>query len=687
MTRESRTVIYLAAILLPVLLALTLLLTVVNTASHIAREMLQETGNAAASHRQEFLNLELDPTGIESRVGDGDWTVYHFLRRVREKEEWSFPVTAMDYVTVSGSGGSIRLGDENMVLAEFLDRNGERVRLPICFQVGNSADVAQLFQSSGGALMYSGKEARRITGYWWNRVFFLTEYDPGVRDLWSSYRDSLEATENVTMTTYVIPAKPAAINGTFARTLEKRHRPRSYEKDWQRVDALTREVDRPEIRFAEGVSVDHAGLTDALVLCKGSRYLKDGDVPVTVSYCFAVRYSPLALALGELAGNGTVAGLALLFGEAMAALMAVFVRMRRREIRGYQDQLQQKDQALAYARDGEERRREMTSAIAHELKTPLAVLTSYSEALEEDIDPEKRRKYLSVIREEGDKMDRMVLELLDLSRLEAGKYHLRRERFDLEALCRQTLEPLEPRLEEKGLTVAWQVGEKMVDADPYRMGQVVENFLTNAIRHSREGGVITIRVGASGQTLSVENQGDSIPASQLPKVWETFWQADASRNDRGTGLGLAICKSIITLHGGSVRAENTAAGVRFSVSLDRRLPVSEHRMPKEELISLSYPVGLISVSLEQVILGLSLMSGKTLRQEIQAERVWVDGAAADNVRLRLRPGSQIAWQEYRITITEAGSEQNKALLMESMRPGGLINQDMGLNGRITLGGL
>ena len=685
MTRESRIVIYALAILLPVLLILTLLLTLVNTASHIAREMLEETEDAAESHRQEFLDLELDPADIESRVGDGDWTIYNFLRRVREREDWSFPVTAMDYVVVERAEDQIRLGDENMVLAEFRDQNGERVRLPIYFQVGNSADVAQFLKSSGGALLYSGKEARRITGFWWDRCFYLTEYDPGVRDLWSSYRDGLETPEDVT--TYVIPAKPAASNGTFARTLEKRHRPRSYEKDWQQVDALTMDVEWPEVVFADGVSVDHAGLTEALVLCKGAQYLKDGDVTVTVTYRFAVRYSPMALALGELAGNGTMAGLVLLFGAAVAVLIAVFVRMRRREVRRYQDQLQQKDQALAYARDGEERRREMTSAIAHELKTPLAVLTSYSEALEEDIDPEKRRKYLSVIREEGDKMDRMVLELLDLSRLEAGKYHLRRERFDLEALCRQTLEPLEPRLEEKGLSVSWQVGDKMVDADPYRMGQVVENFLTNAIRHSREGGVITIRIGASGQTLSVENQGDAIPASQLPKVWETFWQADASRNDRGSGLGLAICKSIVTLHGGSVRAENTAAGVRFSVSLDRRLPVSGQRMPREEIISLNYPVGLVSVSLEQVIQGLSLMSSKMLRQEIQAKRIEVDGTAADNVRMRLHPGSQISWQEYRINITEAGSELNKALFMEAMRPGGLTNQDMGLNGGITVGGL
>lgn len=183
--------------------------------------------------------------------------------------------------------------------------------------------------------------------------------------------------------------------------------------------------------------------------------------------------------------------------------------------------------------------REMTSAIAHELKTPIAVLSSYAEALQENIDAEKQPHYLSVIREETEKMDRMVLELLDLSRLEAGRYKLKREDFDLEALAKAVIEPLEPEIQSKELKLKWQVGNPTVHADSYRMGQVVENFMTNAIRHTPQGGVITIRIGTQRETFSVENQGKSIAQENLRKVWETFWQGDASRNKRGSGLGLA----------------------------------------------------------------------------------------------------------------------------------------------------
>lgn len=135
-------------------------------------------------------------------------------------------------------------------------------------------------------------------------------------------------------------------------------------------------------------------------------------------------------------------------------------------------------------------------------------------------------------------MDRMVLELLDLSRLEAGRYQLRRESFRLSALVEEILRPLEGSILEKQLEVSMRVGQDQVYADRMRFGQVVENFMTNAIRHTPPGGKILIRIGMGHETFSVENQGSAIPEGQLGRVWENFWQGDEARSGGEPDWGL-----------------------------------------------------------------------------------------------------------------------------------------------------
>lgn len=228
--------------------------------------------------------------------------------------------------------------------------------------------------------------------------------------------------------------------------------------------------------------------------------------------------------------------------------------------------------AVEYARKAEEDRRLMTSNLAHELKTPLAVVHSYAEGLQEHIAEEKREQYLDVILSETERMDSVVLDMLALSRLESGKARLERTDFDLNALVRERFDALKRQAEEKRLQVTLALeGEQIVYADEERIGQVVSNYASNAVRYTPEGGSITARVYRNRQetVCEVENTCDPLPEEALTKVWESFYRVSKSRSQRGTGLGLTIAKSIVELHGGWVSVRNTGTGVAFSFGLKR----------------------------------------------------------------------------------------------------------------------
>ena len=226
--------------------------------------------------------------------------------------------------------------------------------------------------------------------------------------------------------------------------------------------------------------------------------------------------------------------------------------------------------ALEYAEEAEEQRRQMSSNIAHELKTPLAVIRSYAEGLQEHIAEEKRDKYLEVIVGETERMDELVLEMLELSRLEAGRVKLARDVCDLSALAHSVFEKLEPAAEAKELTITYQLQKDCIfSADEARILQVISNFASNALRYTPVGGHIWVRTSmARGYvSLAVENTSPPLSDEVLDKVWERFWRAEESRSEKSSGLGLAIAKSIVELHGGKCTARNTENGVEFAFTI------------------------------------------------------------------------------------------------------------------------
>lgn len=232
----------------------------------------------------------------------------------------------------------------------------------------------------------------------------------------------------------------------------------------------------------------------------------------------------------------------------------------------HKNELQQLKTALDYAQNAEENRRQLVSNITHELKTPLAVIHSYAEGLQAGIAGEDHDRYLDVIQSEAQKMDAMVLQMLDLSRLEAGRVRLKTENFSLLKLLKTIAETMAPMAEAKELKIGWDYTEECCPtADLCRIRQVITNLLSNAIRYTPDGGEIrfTVYEKNSEAHLYIENTSPPLSPEALARIFESFYQTDDSRNSGGTGLGLAIIKQIVALHRGGCTAENTPKGVRF----------------------------------------------------------------------------------------------------------------------------
>lgn len=208
----------------------------------------------------------------------------------------------------------------------------------------------------------------------------------------------------------------------------------------------------------------------------------------------------------------------------------------------------------------EQVRRNTTAALAHELKTPLSVLSATAELLSSDMAQDKRAHYLEVIRQQAARMDGSVRQMLELSRLEAGAKALRREQFTLSALAQERLDAAVPPDTNLHIEVTVS-GTDEVDADRALLARALDAILENAVQHTAPGGSIFVRM--ENGVCAVVNTGAPIPADALPRLWEAYYQADASRAAEGNGLGLSIAKTVFDLHGFAYGAENTDEGPRF----------------------------------------------------------------------------------------------------------------------------
>lgn len=219
-------------------------------------------------------------------------------------------------------------------------------------------------------------------------------------------------------------------------------------------------------------------------------------------------------------------------------------------------------------------RKELVANISHELKTPLGIVKGFAEGLQDGVAADKRERYLSLIVTETDRMNALIMDMLELSRFEVSAVRLQPEVLSLTASIRKTLRSFSGQIEEKGLRLTTNVDEEwQAVVDPKRIEQVLMNLLSNAIRHAAEGGTLTIEVTRPSQgkvRTTIENEGPPIAAADLDRIWEQFYRAERSRDRKsgGTGLGLAIVKHILTLHGSEFGVRNTARGVAFYFTLN-----------------------------------------------------------------------------------------------------------------------
>ncbi|NPC93113.1 HAMP domain-containing protein [Bacillus sp. WMMC1349] len=247
--------------------------------------------------------------------------------------------------------------------------------------------------------------------------------------------------------------------------------------------------------------------------------------------------------------------------------------------------------AVAVLRDMTEERRldklkkDFIANVSHELRTPISMLQGYSEAIVDDIasSEEEKKEIAQVIYDESLRMGRLVNDLLDLARMEAGHISLNVETVELREFFERIFRKFSGLAGDKdiNLTHNLDLNETVFVFDPDKMEQVLTNLIDNAIRHTdREGRVhIEVQSAASGLKVAVKDSGSGIPEEDLPFIFERFYKADKARTrgKGGTGLGLAIVKNIVDAHHGSITVHSRLnEGTSFTFYIPRKKKDTDH---------------------------------------------------------------------------------------------------------------
>ncbi len=209
----------------------------------------------------------------------------------------------------------------------------------------------------------------------------------------------------------------------------------------------------------------------------------------------------------------------------------------------------------------ERQRKEMTDALAHDLKTPLSIISGYAQNLQEDIHTEKREHYASHINENVDRMDKIIRSMLEMSRLESDSFELKIEEVSLANICTEIIRRYKQVCDEKYI-ITFLEGDVLVKGDKSLIERLIDNFIVNAIDNTPENGKIGIKI--LNDTLEVCNSGSHIPEEKIKEIWFPYKKGNIERsNTKGTGLGLAISKTILELHNFSYGVKNNEDGVTF----------------------------------------------------------------------------------------------------------------------------
>jgi signal transduction histidine kinase len=265
-----------------------------------------------------------------------------------------------------------------------------------------------------------------------------------------------------------------------------------------------------------------------------------------------VRAGTQRIAGGELGSEVKVEG-----HDEVAGLATDFNRMARTL-----------EEAAEREREVEKSRRNLVASISHDLRTPLASTRALIEALADGVadDPETERRYLASASRELEHLSRLVDDLFELARIDAGVLELALEEASLHDLVSDTISSFQPQAEQKGVRLLGQVATNVdpVLANPPKLQRVLHNLVSNALRHTPPDGTVTLRATPEGDVARVEvsDSGEGIPAEVLPRVFEISFRGERSRarpekdGTPGAGLGLAIACGLVEAHGGTIDVES-----------------------------------------------------------------------------------------------------------------------------------
>ena len=238
------------------------------------------------------------------------------------------------------------------------------------------------------------------------------------------------------------------------------------------------------------------------------------------------------------------------------------------------------EDSFSIQRRSEEKLRRFVADASHELRTPLASLIGFIETLQGPArdDPKAQARFLSIMREQGRRMARLIDDLLSLARVEMSEHKRPLETVDLTSIIQQSVDTLRPMASQRGVTLEIKFSDHpaLIPGDRDELMRVVENLIENGIKYGHAGGRVEIDLqphqGESSDdlALSIRDFGDGIATEHLPRLTERFYRVDASasRESGGTGLGLAIVKHIVNRHRGELRITSAIGiGSTFTVLL------------------------------------------------------------------------------------------------------------------------
>ena len=230
------------------------------------------------------------------------------------------------------------------------------------------------------------------------------------------------------------------------------------------------------------------------------------------------------------------------------------------------------------AREAEQRKNDLVVYLAHDLKTPLTSVIGYLTLLRDEpqLSPELRSRYTGIALDKAERLEDLINEFFDITRFSLTHLELEKQPTDLTRMLEQVASEFAPQFAEKDLRCELELPPRLAyDCDPDKLARVFDNLLRNAFHYSFPGSTVRITGQQEADTvvLTFTNEGRTIPAEKLERIFDQFFRLDSSRATRtgGAGLGLAIAKEILALHGGTIRAASADNRITFTV----RLPLQE----------------------------------------------------------------------------------------------------------------